>query len=133
MTRARLAKLEAQAVQQRAALEARNTERVSEALGLLSLADLHLLRAAVETCSGWTCPWDDLPPEDVRAVWTWAAVMHTRTPAQVWPLPPAGAAQVFEREAAKVEETDPARLAWLVMAKLAQVIGQPVTVGELLR
>ena len=57
----------------------------------------------------------------MRTAWTWAAAMHSRTPTEVWPLPPAGAALVFEGEAAKVE--DPARLAWLVMARLAQVIG----------
>ena len=53
-----------------------------------------------------------------------AAAIHSRTPAQVWPLPPAGAAQVLEREAAKV--ADPARVAWLVLSKLAQVIGAEV-------
>ena len=59
-------------------------------------------------------------PPAFNSACTWAAAIHSRTPAQVWPRPPAGAAQVFEREAAKVE--DPARVAWLVMAKLAQVI-----------
>ena len=126
MTRAgsRLARLEDQAQQQRAADLSRNTERVREALALLSCADLNGIQAAADAGSGAACPWDDLPsglPEDTRAAWTWAAVMHSRTPAEVWPLPPAGAAQVFEGEAANVE--DLARVAWLVMAKLAQVIG----------
>ena len=78
-------------------------------------------RAAAETGSGWACPWNGGPPglpEDVRAAWEWAASMHSRTRAQVWPVPPTGAALVFEQEAAKA---DPARLAWLVMARLARV------------
>ena len=107
MTRAgsHLARLEDQAQQQRA-------------------ADLSGIQVAADAGRGGACPWDDLPPglpKDTRAAWTWAATMHSRTPAEAWPVPPAGAAQVFEGEAAKVE--DPARLTWLVMAKLAQVIG----------
>ncbi|MGY2895445.1 hypothetical protein [Deinococcus sp. UYEF24] len=123
MTRARLAKLEAQAQQQRAALEALNTDRVREALTLLSWADLGRMSAAVKAGTPWPCPWEDLPPglpEAERAAWKWAASMHGLTRAQVWPLPPAGAAHVFEREAAKAERSDPARLAWLLLAHLAQ-------------
>ncbi|WP_407569107.1 hypothetical protein [Deinococcus altitudinis] len=127
MTRARLAKLEAQAQQQRAALEAVNTDRVQEALSRMSWADLGRMSAAVKTGKPWACPWEDVPPGLPEGdAWMWAATIHGLTRAQVWPLPPAGAALVFEREAAKAERSDPARLAWLVMARLAQVIGVEV-------
>ncbi|WP_424951017.1 hypothetical protein [Deinococcus sp.] len=125
MTRARLAKLEAQAQEQRAALEAQNTDRVQEALSRMGWADLGRMSAAVKTGKPWACPWEDVPPglpEAERAAWKWAATIHGLTRAQMWPLPPAGAAGVFEREAAKEERADPARLAWLLLAKLAQVI-----------
>ena len=67
MTRAgsRLARLEDQAQQQRAADLTQNAERVQEALTLLSWADLSQVKEAVGAC-----PWDDLPhslSEDTRA------------------------------------------------------------------
>jgi hypothetical protein len=62
----------------------------------------------------------DTLPEADRPAWKWAATIDGLTRAQVWPLPPAGAAHVFEREAAKAERSDPARLAWLLVAHLAQ-------------
>ena len=127
MTRARLAKLEAQAQQQRAALEALNTDRVQEALSRMSWADLGRMSAAVKTGKPWPCPWEDVPPGLLEAdAWKWAATIHGLTRAQVWPLPPAGAAGVFEREAAKVKRSDPARLAWLLLAHLAQTWGAAV-------
>jgi len=121
---ARLGRLEAQAAQAQATLEARNTERVGAALERLLDEDLEQLHAQVEGGQPWPCPWEDVPPglpEDVRAAWAWAGVMHSRTRAQVWPLPPTGAAGVFEGEAAKREAADPARLSWQVMVLLAQV------------
>jgi hypothetical protein len=123
VTRARLAKLEAQAAQQRATLEALNTDRVRDALSRMSWADLGRVSAAVKAGTPWACPWEDVPPdlpEAERAAWKWAATIDGLTRAQVWPLPPAGAAHVFEREAAKAERSDPVRLAWLLVAHLAQ-------------
>ena len=77
----RLPRLEDQAQQQRAVGLAWNTERVQEALTLLSWADLSKINEALSAC-----PWDDLPPglpEDTRAACTWATAIHTRTAAQV--------------------------------------------------
>lgn len=96
------------------------------ALCLLSEADLSRVRNGTAVREGWEVPWETVPPglsEDARAARQWAGVMHSKTRAHVWPLPPAGAALVFEQEAAKLEQADPGRLTWLMLSKLAQVIG----------
>ena len=62
-------------------------------------------------------------PEKARAARHWAGVMHSKTRAQVWPVPPAGAAHHFEQEAVKLEQADLGRLTWLMLSRLAQVIG----------
>ncbi|NTY02111.1 hypothetical protein [Deinococcus sp. JMULE3] len=122
----RVAQLEAQT------RTGRNRDRLPLALRRLSDAHLEDLEDAVNAAGGTGLPvrpWEDLRPglsAPECAAWQWAARTGRAALEDVWTPPPAGAADVFQVEAARLGGQDGtparhARAAWALMAALAAV------------